>query len=82
MFRALTAASIIALTMTTAQADPSTAWGSRAPQNAQEACGPLIQSKPGGLYYRTWYKDCMRAANAKIERLEARMNQSRAFASK
>ena len=82
MFRALIGASIFALTMTTAQADPGTAWGSPAPRNAQEVCGPLIESRPGGLYYRTWYKDCMRATNVKIERLEARLNQSRAFASR
>jgi hypothetical protein len=83
MFRALTAASIFVLTVTTIQADAATVVVHRVPQSANDVCGSLLQSKPGSLFYQTWFNSCMRTANAEItKRVDARTGQYRAFASK
>jgi len=83
MFRAFTAASILVLSVTTAQAEPATGWGARAPQSANDICGSLLQSKAGSLFYQTWFKSCMRATTAELtKQAEARAGRYPAFASK
>jgi len=81
MFRALTAASIFVLTVTTTQA--ATVVVHRVPQSANDVCGSLLQSKPGSLFYQTWFNSCMRTTGGEItQRVYARTGQYRAFASK
>ena len=77
MLRALTAASILALTITTAQAaavmdvkfsdlnlsNPSDVrvLEDRIHQAANKACAPLLNTSFTSLDYRIWYDGCMRA---------------------
>ena len=82
MFRAFTAASLLALTVATAQAEPATGWRTHAPLSANDVCGSLLQSKAGSLFYRTWFNSCMRATSAEITRQAAKAEQHRAFASR
>jgi UrcA family protein len=80
MLRALTAASILALTIATAQAAPVMdvkfsdlnlsnpsdvrVLEARIHQAAKKACAPLLQTSFASLDYRIWFNDCMRATKA------------------
>ena len=96
MFRAFTAASIFALTLTTAQAAtvidvryrdldlsrPSDAriLETRVHQAADKACGPLLDY-PRSLFYRTWFNNCVRMTRIETTRwVEARASRYRALA--
>lgn len=84
MFRAFTAASLLALAVTTAQAAPVTdikfsdldlsnpsdagILSARVHQAAMGACGPLMQSGRMSLYYQSWFNSCMRATSAETRR--------------
>ena len=95
MLRALTAASIFALTVTTAQAAPAIdiqfrdldlsrpsdarVLEARVHQAADEACGPLRD--PLSLFYRTWFNSCVRATSLETtRRVEAAAGGYRMFA--
>ena len=84
MLRAITAISILALTITTAQAAPVTdikfsdlnlsnpadarVLETRVHQAANMACAPLRQSSNTSLYYRVWFENCMRATSIETTR--------------
>jgi hypothetical protein len=85
MFRAFTAASILALTLTAAQAAPAMDTGGFDPrihQTANDICGQLMQSSHyTPLFYQSWFKNCMHATSTEINRLvEARGGRYPAFA--
>jgi UrcA family protein len=84
MFRAFTAASLLTLTVTAAQAAPVTdikfsdlnlsnpsdarILEGRVHQAAFGACGQLLQSGRLSLYYQSWFNSCMRATSAETTR--------------
>jgi UrcA family protein len=84
MLRAFTAISILALTITTAQAAPVTdikysdldlsrpsdaqVLETRVLQAANDVCAPLRQSSATSLYYRLWFHNCMRATSIETTR--------------
>ena len=84
MFRAFTAASILALTVTTAQGAPATdvkfsdldlsnpsdagILQSRVLQASDRACGALLQSGPPKLFYQDWYRNCVHATRVDTTR--------------
>ncbi|HKQ45530.1 MAG TPA: UrcA family protein [Rhizomicrobium sp.] len=96
MFRAFTAASIFALTITVAQATPAIdvqfrdldlsspsdtrVLRARVHQAADKACGPLWVY-PTSLFYRIWFNNCVRATSAETtRRIEAMAGRYRMFA--
>lgn len=87
MFRASIAASILALSVTAAQAgsaaDPGVA-DPRIQQAAKDVCGQLLQSSHyTSLFYQNWFKDCMRSSSVEITRqVEAKVGRYPAFAQK
>ena len=85
MFRAFTAASILALTATAAKAGPATDAAIADPrvhQVADALCGPLLQSKHStSLFYQKWFNSCMRTTSVETaRRVEARAGRYPAFA--
>ena len=97
MFRTFTAVSILALTVTAAQAAPVTdvkfsdldlsrpsdvsILEARVHRAANRVCGPLLQSYPASLYYRTWFNSCIHATSVETTRwVEAKAGHYRAFA--
>ena len=98
MFRAFTAASIFALTLTTAQAAPAIdvqysdldlsrlsdarVLQSRVHQAADKACGPL-RDYPTSLFYKNWFNSCVRMTSIDTtRRVEAMAGRYRTFARK
>lgn len=96
MFRAFTAASIFALTVTAAQAAPAIdvqfrdldlsrpsdtrVLQARVHQAADKACGPL-RAFPSSLFYRTWFNNCVRATSVETtRRVEAMAGRYRMLA--
>ena len=85
MFRAFTAASILALTVTTAQAAPAievkfsdldlsrpsdaSILQARVHQAANSVCGQLLEPYSTSLFYRTWFNNCIRATSVQTTRL-------------
>jgi UrcA family protein len=85
MSRAFTAASILALTVTAAQAAPAndvkfsdqdvsnssdgSVLGARAHQFAYGICGQLRQSDSTSLFYQNWFNRCMGSTGATAKRL-------------
>ena len=69
MFRAFTAASLLAASVTCAQAQTYTGYGPRIPYTANGVCGSLLGSRnETKLFYRNWYESCMRGTGAAITR--------------
>ena len=98
MLRTFTVVAVLALSTSAAQAAPvldvkfsdldlskpsdAGVLEARVHQAANRACGPLQQSAPTSLYYRTWFNSCIRASSAETTRwVEARAGHYRAFAS-
>lgn len=89
MFRAFTAASIFALTVTAARAAPAIdvqfsdldlskpsdarVLEARVHQAADRACGPLRSYAPS-LFYRAWFDTCVRATSVQTTRRVAAMS--------
>lgn len=65
MFRTLTVAALLALSLTAAQADTASI-NSRIQQAAENVCAPLTGPRTTSLVYKKWYASCVSASAAKI----------------